>query len=90
MAGGEKEKLHSQWASLPVHNGLRFSMKLHFRSTKLPRNPLEMRLCGQVGISKLFFSILGNKLGLGDLCLSQCPRTDLSKMFLPKPMTTTG
>ena len=69
MAGGEKEKLHSQWASLPVHNGLRFSMKLHFRSTKLPRNPLEMRLCGQVGISKLFFSILGNKLGLGDLCL---------------------
>ena len=28
-----------------------------------------------------------------DLCLgkfSQCPRTDLSKRFLPKPMTTTG
>ena len=21
---------------------------------------------------------------------AQCPRTDLSKMFLPKPMTTTG
>ena len=22
--------------------------------------------------------------------MSQCPRTDLSKRFLPKPMTTTG
>ena len=22
--------------------------------------------------------------------LTQCPRTDLNKMFLPKPMTTTG
>ena len=53
MAGGEKEKLHSQWASLPVHNGVGFSMKLHFRSTELPRYPLEMRLCGQVGIRSL-------------------------------------
>ena len=25
-----------------------------------------------------------------EISISQCPRTDLSKRFLPKPMTTTG
>ena len=46
---GKREKLHSQWASLPVHNGLRFSMKVHFRNSKLPRNPLSWTLANSSG-----------------------------------------
>ena len=33
---------------------------------------------------------MGSKTSKENVAIAQCPRTDLSKRFLPKPMTTTG
>ena len=46
-------------------------------------------------VKKLFLVHVKDQKILGLFCitiyvLSQCPRTDLGKRFLPKPMTTTG
>ena len=35
-------------------------------------------------------NLLQIRVGIFTIYTSQCPRTDLDKRFLPKPMTTTG